>query len=99
MVSVSGQQFLIGLYIVALWGAAFLILAFVNIPEKNIATFNLFLGGVLGAGTTVLAFFFPSSIGARSKDEAITKLTDAVAAQTTPAPSIIVTAPATKAAP
>lgn len=79
LLTVSGQQFIIGGSIVMLWVGVMLVLAFIPIPDSNRDAFNLFLGGILGAGTTVLAFYFPSSVGARSKDEAIVKVTDALA--------------------
>lgn len=84
LITVSGQQFVIGASVVLLWVGVMLILAFVPIPTANRDAFNLFLGGILGAGTTVLAFYFPSSVGARSKDEAIARVTDALA-RTVPA--------------
>lgn len=80
MITVSGQQFVMGFCIIALWAMVLTVLAFVTLPDNNRDAFNLFLGGILGAGTTVLAFYFPSSVGSRAKDEAITKLTDAVTA-------------------
>lgn len=91
--SVSAQQFTLGFGVVALWLMVLVILAFVPMPDKNRDAFNLFLGGVLGAGTTVLSFYFPSSVGARSKDEAIVKLTDAVTASN---PSTTVTTTTTQ---
>ena len=76
--TISGQQFILGLGVISLWAIVLGVLAFLPVPPANKDAFNLFLGGILGAGTTVLSFYFPSSVGARSKDEAITKLTDAV---------------------
>lgn len=84
VLSTSSQQFIIGGGIVTLWVGVMLILAFVPIPTPNRDAFNLFLGGILGAGTTVLAFYFPSSVGARSKDEAIAGLTALATANAPP---------------
>ncbi len=77
--SVSGQQFILGGAVLTLWVGVLVTLATVAVPTENRDAFNLFLGAIIGAGTTVLGFYFPSSVGARSKDEAITKLTDVVA--------------------
>lgn len=85
MFTTSVQQFIIGASIVLLWIGVLIILALVDIPAGNKDAFNLFLGGILGAGTTVLAFYFPSSVGARSKDEAIVGLATLAAANTPPA--------------
>ncbi len=95
--SVSGQQFIIGLGVITLWAIVLGALLFRAVPDQNRDAFNLFLGAVIGAGTTVLGFYFPSSIGARSKDEAITKLTDAVAASTPPSTTTTTTTTGTPA--
>lgn len=84
MLTVSGQQFTIAVGVMTAWALVLAALVFLPIPDANRDAFNLFLGAVIGAGTTVLAFYFPSSVGARSKDEAIVKLTDAVQAAQPP---------------
>lgn len=78
LLTVSGQQFWLALVIIIGDFIIIGMLFFVNIPTDNERIIDIALGVILGAGGTVAAFYFPSSVGARSKDEAINKLTDLV---------------------
>lgn len=79
VISTSTQQFIIALCIVGIAGTMLWVLAHSAIPEKNIQMLNLALGSVLTIMGGVFAFFFPSSVGARSKDEAISNLASQIA--------------------
>ncbi len=83
MLTTSGQQFMIA--VIALIGDFILVgmLFFINIPADNERILDVVIGVMIGIATTVAAFYFPSSVGARAKDEALNKLADLVS---TPAP-------------
>lgn len=88
MVSTSGQQFVIALTILAITVGVLVVLSFVPVPKENQTVLNVVVGNIMGFVAATMAFYFPSSVGGRAKDEAINKLTDQLtpsAAHTDPA--------------
>lgn len=71
---VSVPQFILAFMVMSLLILDIFILAFVEIPEANESTFNLFLGTQLGVVTTVAAFMFPSNVSNAAKDHTIAAL-------------------------
>lgn len=80
-VTVSSQQFVLAVLVLSLMASVVGILAFVEIPKENQTVFNVVVGAIGGFVAGALAFYFPSSVGARAKDEAISKLTDQLPAK------------------
>lgn len=78
-ITTSTQQFIIGLLVVVLVGFLIGAMFFVTVPKDNARLLDISLGVVLGAMGTVLAFYFPSSVGSRAKDEAISSLATQIA--------------------
>ena len=83
LLSTAGQQLIVAVVILALAAAILYIVGFVSVPKENTTLLNVAEGLVLGWVGAIIAFYFPSSVGARSKDEAIATMS---AALTSPPP-------------
>lgn len=70
----SSQQFYIAAAVFLLVVFVLATLAFANIPEKNQSAMFGAVGYILGFGSAVMAFYFPSSVGSRAKDDTIASL-------------------------
>lgn len=79
LISTTTQQFAMAIVILLLAAGVLLILAFVKVPSDNQTLFTALVGGIAGWVGATISFYFPSSVGARSKDEAIATLSAAVA--------------------
>ncbi len=84
LVSTSGRQFVVALFILSTTIGVLLMLGFVTVPKENQTVLNVVVGNIMGFTGATIAFYFPSSVGARSKDEAITKLADQLTAPPAP---------------
>lgn len=91
-ITTSTQQFVLALLVLAMAGGMLTLLFFVQIPKDNQQLLTLSLGIVLGIAGTIASFYWPSSVGARSKDETISKLADQVAGPTGPAKPVTIVA-------
>ena len=70
----SSQQFYIAAAVFFLVVFVLATLSFANIPEKNQSAMFGAVGYILGFGSAVMAFYFPSSVGSRAKDDTIASL-------------------------
>ena len=69
-------QYILGALIVIGFFALLIVLAFKAVPAENKDLLNLVVGALIGMFTSVVGYFFGSSIGSSKKDDAIMGLTN-----------------------
>lgn len=91
LISTTSQQFVMALMILALATMVILIIGFVHVPKENQTLFTALVGGIAGWVGATIAFYFPSSVGSRSKDEAIATMAAQIASSPPTTQTVITT--------
>jgi hypothetical protein len=79
-ITTSSQQFIIVLVVLFITMATLTMLAVIDPPKENQTVLNVVVGNIMGWVSASIAFYFPSSVGARAKDETIATMSAALAA-------------------
>ena len=87
MITTTTQQFLMAVAILGLAVLVVMIIGFVHVPKENQTLFTALVGAIGGWVGATISFYFPSSVGARAKDEAIATM----AAQISSTPPTVTT--------
>ena len=61
---------LAGLIVIGFFGLLYLLISF-SIPEQNKEILNIVVGALIGSFSSIVAYFFGSSLGSARKDEII----------------------------
>lgn len=66
-------QYALGAIIVISFFVLMIVLAYQTIPDENKDVINLVIGALIGAFSTVVGYFFGSSLGSSKKTELLNK--------------------------
>jgi len=66
-------QYLLGAVIVVSFFVLMIVLAYQTIPDANKDVINLVIGALIGAFSTVVGYFFGSSLGSSKKTDILNK--------------------------
>jgi hypothetical protein len=69
-------QYILATLVVLGFFALLSILAFTDIPKENKDLVNMLLGAWIASFTSVISYFFGSSLGSSKKDDAINNMKD-----------------------